>query len=119
MTREEVHALVMSLPGIEEGTSYGKPSYKLNGKFFTRMRVVDESIALKMDFDTRDMLMEVDPETFFLTDHYRPWPYVLAWIEHIQPDQLRSILTRTWREQAPAKLRKAHPEMAESRGITT
>ena len=112
MTREEVHKLVMSLPGIEEGTSYGKPSYKLNGKFFTRMRVVDESIALKMDFDTRDVMMEVAPEVFFLTDHYRPWPYVLAWIEHIEPDQLRSILTRTWREQAPKKLQKQHPEMA-------
>jgi len=111
MTREEVHALVMSLPGIEEGTRYGKPAYKLNGKFFTRMRVVDESIALKMDFDTREIMMEVDPQTFFLTDHYRPWPYVLAWIEHIEPDQLRAFLTKTWREQAPAKLRKAHPEM--------
>ena len=113
MTREEVHALVMSLPAVEQGTSYGKPSYKLNGKFFTRMRVVDDSIALKMDFDTRDLRMEVAPEVFFLTDHYRPWPYVLAWIEHVEPDQLRSILRRTWWEQAPAKLRKAHPEMAE------
>jgi hypothetical protein len=112
MTRDEVHALVMSLPAIEEGTSYGKPSYKLGGKFFTRMRVVDESIVLKMSFDEREMLLEADPEVFFLTDHYAPWPYVLAWIEHIAPDQLRSILTRAWREQAPKKLQKQHPEMA-------
>ena len=35
MTREEFHAIVLSFPGVEEGASYGQPSFKVNGKFLT------------------------------------------------------------------------------------
>jgi hypothetical protein len=112
MTRDEIHALVMSLPGVEEGASYGKPAYKLGGKFFTRMRVVDEAVVLKISFEEREMLLEAAPEVYFLTDHYAPWPYVLAWIEKISPEELRAVLVKAWRQQAPKKLQKQHPEMA-------
>ena len=35
MTKDEMTAIVMSFPGAEPGMSYGSPSFKLNGKFFT------------------------------------------------------------------------------------
>ena len=34
--------------------------------------------VFKVDFEERDFLIEADPETFFTTDHHRPWPMVLA-----------------------------------------
>ena len=35
MTADEMKAIVLAFPGAEEGTSYGSPSFKVNGKFFT------------------------------------------------------------------------------------
>lgn len=109
MTRDEVHTLVMSFPEVEEGFSYGKASYKAFGKFLTRVREDNDSLVLGcVPIDERDMLCQIDPDTFHFTDHYRDWPYVLARIETIEPDQLRSFLTRIWRKNAPKKWLKEY-----------
>lgn len=108
MTRDEVHALILSFPETEEGLSWGTPSYKAFGKFFTRIRDEDDSLVLQeVGFDEREMLMEADPATFHLTDHYRSWPIVLARIDGLEPDQLRGYLERRWRKSAPKRWLKA------------
>jgi len=59
MTPDEMDAIVMAFPGAEKGISYGRPSYKLNGKFFTRLRREDDSVVLlDVSFDEREMLIE-------------------------------------------------------------
>ena len=104
MTREEVHAIIMSFPEVAEGTSYGYPAYKAFGKFFTRIRKDDASVVLgSVPIDERELLCELDPDTFHFTDHYKNWPFVLARISSIEPEQLRSFLMRTWRKNAPKK----------------
>lgn len=72
MTAAELHAIVMSFPGVEEGTSYGHPSYKVGRKFFTRLRGEDASVVLQaVGFDEREMLIEAEPALFHFTPHYR------------------------------------------------
>ena len=79
MTCEEVKAIVLAFPGVEEGTSYGQPSFKAYGKFFTRLRRDDQSVVLSgVGFDEREMLMEAEPATFHFTAHYKDYPIVLA-----------------------------------------
>lgn len=109
MTRDDVHALIMSFPEVEEGTSYGYPAYKAFGKFLTRLRDEDDSLVLGcVPFDERDMLCEAEPETFHFTDHYRNYPTVLARIGGLDAEQLRGLLTRQWRKNAPKRWLKAH-----------
>lgn len=108
MTAEELHAVVMAFSGVEEGTSYGHPSYKVTGKFFTRLRAEDASLVLQeVGFDEREMLIEAAPETFHLTEHYRNYPIVLARIAAIEADELRRFLERRWRKIAPKAAVKA------------
>jgi hypothetical protein len=117
MTYEEVKALVLSFPEAEEGTSYGMPSFKVAGKFFTRLRPEDDSLVLVgITFDEREMLMEAEPETFHITDHYRNHPSVLARIGSIDPGTLKGFLTRRWRDTAPKKLVKAWDAERADRG---
>jgi len=107
MTADETHAIIMAFPGVEEGTSYGHPSYKVGGKFFTRLRGEDASpVFQEVGFDEREMLIEAEPATFHFTDHYRNYPIVLARIVSLDPGSLRSILERRWRKIAPRALVK-------------
>jgi hypothetical protein len=102
MTEAEMREIVLSFPGAEEGTSYGKPSFKVNGKFFTRLRDDDASVVLsRISFDEREMLMEAEPDTFHITAHYKSYPMVLARIETLHPGSFRNFLERTWRRLAP------------------
>jgi hypothetical protein len=104
VTFETVRRLALRLPGVEEGTSYGTPALKVRGKFLLRLREDGETVALRLGFDEREMLMKADPEAFFLTDHYRNYPAVLIRLAAVDPDLLREVLEQAWRRLAPKRL---------------
>ena len=109
MTWDEVRVIALALPGVEEATSYGTPSFRVKGKFLTRLRAEDDSLVLvDVPADERDMLMEADPATFHTTPHYKDYPSVLARLDSIHPGSLRNFLERRWRNVAPKTLVKAH-----------
>jgi hypothetical protein len=102
-------AIVMSFPGAEKGISYGRPSYKLNGKFFTRLRREDESmVLLEISFDEREMLIEAEPATFHFTAHYKDYPSVLARIATLHPGSFRNFLERRFRKIAKKSVVKEY-----------
>ena len=108
MTYEEMKAIVLSFPGAEEGSSYGKPAFKVNGKFFTRLRRAYDSVVLSgVHHDEREMLMEAEPETFHFTSHYKDYPMVLARMATLHPGSFRNFLERRWRELAPKAVVRA------------
>src|SRR5579871_6687926 len=105
MTWDEVRKVALSLPGVEEGTSYGTPSFKVKGKFLTRLRREDDSLVLvDVGFDERELLMEAEPQTFHITPHYKDYPSVLARLERVDPGSVRNFLERRWRNVAPKKM---------------
>lgn len=108
MTREEFAAIALSFPGAEEGTSYGMPSFKVRGKFFTRVRDEDDSAVLQeVPSDERDLLIEAEPTTFHFTQHYDGYPIVLARLATLDRDQLRGFLERRWRKMVTKTMQKA------------
>jgi len=108
MTHDEVRALLLSVHGVEDGVSYGEPSFKVAGKFFTWMRpALDDSIVVHLDnLDERERLIEMDPSTFHFTDHYRDHAIVLARIATVDPVWLKTMMERRWRKVAPRRLMK-------------
>ena len=108
MTPAEIDAIAMAFPGVEKGMSYGSPAYKLNGKFFTRLRRDDASMVLmEVSHDEREMLMEAEPATFHLTPHYKDYPTVLARIESLHAGSFQNFLERRFRKVAKKTVVKA------------
>ena len=91
-TYETVRELGRELPGVEESTSYGTPALKVKKKLLVRLKEDGTTIVLLVGFDQRDILMQVDPETFFITDHYRGYPSVLAKLPRLSRRQLRDVM---------------------------
>ena len=107
VTKAQLKNTALSFPGAVEALSYGKPSFLIVKKFFTRWRDEENSIVLIVDsIDERDMLLEADPRTFFITDHYRNYPSVLAYAAKIDAKTLRGMLERRWQKIVPKKLLK-------------
>jgi hypothetical protein len=107
LTFEDVRRIAMALPGVEEGTSYGTPAFRVGGKLLARLHDSREALVVKVGFDEREMLMEVEPEIFFITDHYRSYPMMLVRIAKVDAATLRRLLEQTWREIAPKRLLQA------------
>jgi hypothetical protein len=119
MTREEFDAVALSFPGAEAGSSYGQPAYKLDGKFFTRLRREDDSAVLScVPHDEREFLMEADPATFHFTAHYKDYPIVLARLSGLEPEQARGFLERQFRKVAKKAAVKAWEAAQTSRTST-
>ena len=89
---------------MTEGTSYGTPSLKIAGKFFFRLREDGESLAIKIDFDTREALLQANPRAFFITDHYVGWPALCVRLSAVKLSELKALLDESWDFVAPKKL---------------
>jgi hypothetical protein len=110
MTFDDVRSLALELPKVDEGTSYGTPAFKVAGKLLARLHQDGESLVVKIDPDERTMRMKVDPETFYITDHYLNYPWILVRIASVDPDDLRDLLEDAWRLTAPKRLVSEHGE---------
>ncbi len=105
LSKAQFEKIVLSFEGVEKGTSYGHPAYVLAKKFFTRFRAEDNSAVLFVgSLDEREMLMEVEPEIFHVTSHYKDYPIVLARLDKLDDKTLRGMLQRHWTANAPKKL---------------
>jgi hypothetical protein len=93
------------LPGVEESSSYGTPALKVKGRFMCRLRSEAEgALAIRCDFVDREILLQADPEVFFVTDHYLDYPMVLVRLDKIRLGALPDLIERAWRMVAPPKL---------------
>ncbi len=105
---EQVCALALEYPGVEAGEAYKTPAIKVKGKFLARLRTEAEgALAIRCDFLDRQILLQAAPEVFFITDHYRDYPMILARLERIGKAELASLVERAWRFVAPVKLVEA------------
>ena len=94
----------LRLPGVEQGTSYGTPALHVRKKLLARLREDAETVAVRVDFLDRDMLLEADPSAFFLTDHYRAHPWILFQLDRVRHASALEVLERAWLQAAPRRL---------------
>jgi hypothetical protein len=116
-TYAAVERMLLGWPGVELSTSYGRPSLKIKGKFFTWVKEDGDSIVIGgIDFDERDMLMETQGDVFYITDHYRNSRYVLMRLSRADPAMVAAYLRRRWFEVAPKKLHPAFGDATATAG---
>lgn len=100
-------ALGLGLPGVVESTSWGQPTLKAHGKLWVWWSPHEDAPVFKVAFEEREILLDAEPETFFVTPHYKSHPLVLVRPARLDLAWARHNLMRVWREQAPKKLLKA------------
>ncbi len=97
---------MMTLPGTTEGLSHGTPAFYVNKKILARLWENGE--VLVVHTDEREKWMQADPETFFITDHYRNYPYILIRLDKVEPEDLKKLLTDAWLKKASKTLLKEY-----------
>lgn len=96
-------ALSLGLPRVEEATSWGNPCLKAHGKLWAWWSPSEDAPVFKMPREEREFLIEADPQTFFVTDHYRAHNLVLVYPGQLDTEWAKAHLLRTWREMAPKR----------------
>jgi hypothetical protein len=105
---ETVREIASALPEAEESTSYGTPAFKVRSKLFVRFHQSGESVVILISIEEREALMKLNPSTFYITDHYTCWPYMLVRLSTVEKDDLRKLIEESWRRAAPKRLISAY-----------
>jgi hypothetical protein len=74
-----------------------------------------------ISFDDRELLLEADPTTYYLEDHYRNYPSILVRLREIHPDALRDLLRMAWNyvsAKGRARRFRSRPAAAGARAVT-
>jgi hypothetical protein len=111
ITFEQVRSLALALPKVDEATSYGTPAFKVAGKLLARLHQDGESLVVKIDPEERAMRLKVEPKTFYITDHYLNYPWILVRIASVDLEDLRDLLEDAWRLTAPRRLLSEHDKV--------
>lgn len=104
VTFDTVRRFGLALPETEASTSYGTPALKVRGKLFARLREDGDSLVLRSDLVERDLLLAANPKVFYITEHYREYPWVLVRLSSVEPDELQELLRDAWSRVAPKRL---------------
>src|SRR5688500_6107513 len=91
-----VEAIGRTLPDVDVTTTWGKPALKVRGRMFvciaSHKSAEPDTLVVMMDFADRDALIEDDPDTYYLKDHYVGYPCVLVRLSRVHPDALRDLV---------------------------
>jgi hypothetical protein len=94
---KRVESIGRTLPDVEVTTTWGQPTLKVRGKMFACMAAnksaEPNTLVVMMDFADRDALIDEDPDTYYLKEHYLNYPCVLVRLSHVRADALRDLIT--------------------------
>ena len=89
-------AVGRTLPDVEVTTTWGASALKVRGRMFACVAInksaEPNSMVVRMDMAQRDLLLEEDPATYYVTDHYVDYPCVVVRLSRISPEALDDLI---------------------------
>ena len=93
---EAVRVAGREFPDVCEGTMYGSPALKMGKRLIACVAIHRSaepgSLVIRTDFAQRSALLDEDPGTYYITDHYASHPVVLVRLARLQHGQVRDLL---------------------------
>jgi hypothetical protein len=90
----------LTLPLVVEGTAYCGRALKLRGKILACVPANKSAevncTVVRIAFERRAELLQESPETYYITDHYTPYPTVLVRLSKITRGDLKKLLREAW-----------------------
>ncbi len=99
-TFDTVRELALGWPGVEEYTCYGTPALRTRKHLMVRLREDADTLVVKVEDSHRELLLQLDPGTYFMEPHYLGYPVVLVRLSRIGRDALQRLLYQAWRRLA-------------------
>ncbi len=100
MDFEAVREVATSLPEVEEAITRWGWTFRVRGKLLACQAVnrsaERDSLAVKIGFEDRARLLAAEPDIFYVTAHYAPYPTVLVRVPRVSRAGLRSVLKLAW-----------------------
>ena len=111
LSKTEAWKIMLAMKGASEALYFGKPAVFYAENFVGRVHDKEEAVALRVGtIEMRDVMLEAEPRLFYITDHYKPWPMLLARLKVLDKTTLKELVAARMGEiDAKAKKKKRTP----------
>lgn len=93
LSKAEARKIMLSMNGTCEALYFGKPAIFYAASFVGRVHDKEEAVALRVGtIEMRDVMLQAEPKLFYITDHYQPWPMLLARLENLDRTTLKALV---------------------------
>jgi len=115
LSKVQARKTMLAVKGTTEGPYFGRPSVFYAESFVGRVHDKEEAVALRVGtIEMRDVMLEAEPRLFYITDHYKPWPMLLARLATLDARTLKElVLARIGEIDAKAR-KKRKPAAAKA-----
>ena len=97
---EVVRSIAMALPDVKEASGSRGAALKIRGRMLAceaiHKSAEPNSIMVRIPIKRRDELLGQDAETYYLTDHYAPYPAILVRLRRAKRPSLKKLLAEAW-----------------------
>ena len=108
LSKTEARKIMLAMKGASEALYFGKPAVFYAESFVGRVHDKEDAVALRVGtIEMRDVMLEAEPRLFYITDHYKPWPMLLARLKVLDRTTLKElVMARMGEIDAKAKKKK-------------
>ena len=93
LSKSEARTIMLAIPGTDERLWFNQPSVFLHDRFLSKTHHKEDAVTLQVgSMEMRDMMLEAEPKLFYITDHYRKFPFVLIRLQALTAKGLKEIL---------------------------
>jgi hypothetical protein len=93
LSKAEAKKIMLAMKGTSEAPYFGKPAIFYAENFVGRVHDKEEAVALRVGtIEMRDVMLEAEPRLFYITDHYPPWPMLLARLRVLNKTTLKELV---------------------------
>ena len=111
ITKAEARKIMLSLPGTDERLWFREPSVFIHDRFLAKTHKKEDAVVLQIgSMEMRDMMLEAEPRLFYITDHYRNFPFVLIRLSALTKTVLKEMLVGRAAQLAAMKPIKRAPK---------
>ena len=93
LTKSEARKVMLAIPGTDERPWFHQPSVFIHDRFLAKTHHKEDAVTLQVgSMEMRDMMLEAEPKLFYITDHYRKFPFVLVRLSALTKAILKDML---------------------------
>ena len=109
---------MLAIPGSNERLWFNQPSVFVHDRFLAKVHHKEDAVTLQVgSMEMRDMMLEAEPKLFYITDHYRKFPFVLIRLSALTKTVLKEILAGRAAQLAQMKPIKRRPKAAAKKKV--
>ena len=118
LSKAEARKIMLAIPGTDERPWFNQPSVFIHDRFLAKTHHKEDAVTLQVgSMEMRDMMLEAEPRLFYITDHYRKFPFVLVRLSALNKTVLKELLLGRAAQLAAMKPIKRAPKVAKKKTV--